>query len=102
MEAAQSALCSLASPPKKLDPDHYARWVRRTVAAYVAGNWQDLARFAKHPDIDGTCRRCHINLWKGKPALMPCNLEGCPYEDRAHQDRRTDVELLLRSQAKAP
>ncbi len=39
-------------------------------------------------NIVGTCDICNINLWdstNGKPAIWPCNLEGCLYEDSQSQ-----------------
>ena len=38
----------------------------------------------------GKCTVCTINLWEatnGKPAVFPCNIEGCPYEDPKSQHR---------------
>ena len=39
----------------------------------------------------GTCSICTINLWEStgnKPAVWPCNIAGCPYEDPDKQNRR--------------
>ena len=34
-------------------------------------------------NVVGKCEICTINLWDstdGKPAIWPCNVNGCPYE----------------------
>lgn len=36
----------------------------------------------------GKCSVCTINLWDasgGEPAIWPCNIKDCPYEDAGHQ-----------------
>ena len=42
----------------------------------------------------GKCSVCTINLWTvagGKPAIWPCNIEKCPYEDPKKQNRRSNM-----------
>lgn len=42
----------------------------------------------------GKCSICTINLWsstKDKPAIFPCNIEGCPYEKPENQNRRSSI-----------
>lgn len=41
-------------------------------------------------DVVGKCSVCTINLWSstdGKPAVFPCNVLKCPYEDPDKQHR---------------
>jgi len=41
-------------------------------------------------ECTGKCTVCTINLWEAtdnKPAVFPCNIEGCPYEDAKSQHR---------------
>lgn len=36
----------------------------------------------------GKCSVCTINLWDasgGEPAIWPCNVKDCPYEDASQQ-----------------
>lgn len=43
----------------------------------------------------GVCTICNINLWSdsdNKPAIFPCNIEGCPYEDAKDQNRDDGFE----------
>lgn len=45
----------------------------------------------------GKCEICTINLWDstgGKPAIWPCNIEKCPYEDPARQNRHIGESIL--------
>jgi hypothetical protein len=45
-------------------------------------------------ECTGKCSVCTINLWSStgnKPAIWPCNIGNCPYEDAAKQNRRTDM-----------
>lgn len=45
----------------------------------------------------GTCSVCTINMWSdsdNKPAIWPCNIEGCPYEKSGSQNRHLGVNLL--------
>jgi hypothetical protein len=47
-------------------------------------------------EITGKCSVCAINLWSSsdnKPVVFPCNLEGCPYEDRAKQHKHNQIEF---------
>jgi len=47
-------------------------------------------------DVTGTCEVCTINLWSaygGKPAIWPCNITGCPYEDPKTQHKGVDPFL---------
>lgn len=42
-------------------------------------------------EITGKCDICGINLWsktENKPAVWPCNILKCPYEDPKKQNRR--------------
>ena len=44
----------------------------------------------------GKCSICTINLWSstdGKPVVWPCNIDNCPYEDPAKQNRRLSGDL---------
>lgn len=44
-------------------------------------------------DCVGKCEICTINLWSisdGKPVVWPCNIENCPYEDAAMQNKRSN------------
>jgi hypothetical protein len=44
----------------------------------------------------GKCSVCTINLWSntdGKPAIWPCNISGCPYEDSKKQNRHLGEQL---------
>lgn len=41
-------------------------------------------------ECTGKCPVCTINLWEAtgnKPAIWPCNIENCPYEDPKTQNR---------------
>ena len=43
----------------------------------------------------GKCPICTINLWDmsdGKPAIWPCGVADCPYEDPAIQNQHLKVE----------
>lgn len=45
----------------------------------------------------GKCPVCTINLWSstgGKPAVWPCNIDKCPYEDPKKQNRHLGINLL--------
>ena len=47
-------------------------------------------------DCVGKCSVCTINLWsstEGKPAIWPCNIAGCPYEDPKKQNKGFDFEI---------
>ena len=49
-----------------------------------------MALKVKYGQCVGTCPICTINLWDstgGKPAIWPCNIEKCPYEDPKKQNR---------------
>jgi hypothetical protein len=38
--------------------------------------------------VIGTCEICNMNIWDstgGKPAIWPCNLDNCPYEEAGAQ-----------------
>ena len=40
-------------------------------------------------NITGTCTVCNINMWDStdnKPAIWPCNVQGCPYENPLAQN----------------
>lgn len=42
----------------------------------------------------GKCSVCTINLWSStgnKPAIFPCNIEGCPYEKPENQNRKNNL-----------
>jgi hypothetical protein len=44
----------------------------------------------------GKCSVCTINLWsstEGKPAVWPCNIGGCPYEDPKKQNSHISEQL---------
>jgi hypothetical protein len=48
-------------------------------------------------ECTGKCTVCTINLWSNtdnKPAIWPCNITGCPYEDAKKQNRHLGVNLL--------
>lgn len=48
-------------------------------------------------DKTGSCSVCNINLWSdydGKPAIMPCNIKGCPYEKPEEQNRDQGLEMF--------
>jgi hypothetical protein len=48
-------------------------------------------------DCVGKCTICTINLWSytgGKPAIFPCNIEKCPYEDPKKQNRHLGQYLM--------
>ena len=50
--------------------------------------------------VTGSCSVCTINLWDscdGKPAIFPCNLKGCPYEDASVQNKQSFDESLTSS-----
>ena len=39
-------------------------------------------------EVVGKCSVCTINMWDasgGEPAIWPCNVKGCPYEDEKNQ-----------------
>ena len=39
-------------------------------------------------NVVGKCSICTINLWDstdGKPAIWPCNVNGCPYESKINK-----------------
>ena len=47
-------------------------------------------------EVTGKCSVCTINLWDSmdnKPAVFPCNLEGCPYEKADEQNRHIGFNL---------
>lgn len=47
-------------------------------------------------NITGKCSICGINLWSdsdNKPAIFPCNLDGCPYEDPKKQHKSNKLEF---------
>ena len=42
----------------------------------------------------GKCEICTINLWDstgGKPAIWPCNVNGCSYESKATQNEISKI-----------
>lgn len=42
----------------------------------------------------GKCSICTINLWSAsdsEPAIWPCNIKDCPYEDEKNQHAHHDV-----------
>lgn len=46
-------------------------------------------------NVIGKCEICTINLWDasgGSPAIWPCNVKDCPYEDPEHQHAHNRVE----------
>ncbi len=57
-------------------------------------------RRAADPGVRGICGHCDISLY-GAPArpaagCMPCNLDGCPFEDRDEQLRALSEDDLER------
>jgi hypothetical protein len=49
---------------------------------------------ANYGECVGKCTVCTINLWSdtgGKPAIWPCNIAGCPYEDPKKQNRHLGI-----------
>ena len=47
----------------------------------------------------GKCEICTINLWDstdGKPAIWPCNVNGCPYESKAKQNQLDKIQDWVR------
>ena len=43
----------------------------------------------------GTCEICNINLWSstdGKPAIWPCNVTACPYENPLTQNQHVSMD----------
>jgi len=50
-----------------------------------------------YKQCSGKCTVCTINLWvelDKKPAIWPCNIEGCPYEQADKQNRHLGVSQL--------
>ena len=48
-------------------------------------------------ECTGKCSVCTINLWSStdnKPAIFPCNIAGCPYEDPKKQNRHLGVSMV--------
>jgi hypothetical protein len=57
----------------------------------------ELRTLAKHDfgSVTGKCEICTINLWDScgsKPAVWPCNVKDCPYEDAELQHSHFNVE----------
>ena len=47
-------------------------------------------------ECTGKCPVCTINIWSStgdKPAIWPCNIEKCPYEDPKKQNRHLGLSL---------
>ena len=45
-------------------------------------------------EVVGKCSVCTINLWNasgGEPAIWPCNIKDCPYEDVKHQHAHHEI-----------
>lgn len=45
-------------------------------------------------NVVGKCDVCTINLWDlsaGGPAIWPCNVEGCPYEE--HKEQHSHLQI---------
>lgn len=45
-------------------------------------------------ECTGKCHVCTINLWSSsgnKPVVWPCNIDKCPYEDPADQNKHIGV-----------
>lgn len=46
-------------------------------------------------EVVGKCSICTINLWdesNGEPAIWPCGVKECPYEDSKLQNQHLKVE----------
>ena len=51
---------------------------------------------AKHNfgEVVGKCSVCTINLWDlsgGEPAVWPCGIKDCPYEDHSEQNQHLKI-----------
>jgi len=51
---------------------------------------------AKHTfgEAVGKCEICTINLWdscQGEPAIFPCGVQGCPYEQKEEQNQHLKI-----------
>jgi len=46
-------------------------------------------------EVVGKCAVCTINLWdesNGEPAIWPCGVKDCPYEDSKLQNQHLKVD----------
>ena len=54
-------------------------------AVQVSDNQGDSMSKKNFGEVTGKCNICGINLWDscdGKPAIFPCGVAKCPYEDK--------------------
>ena len=51
----------------------------------------------KPPSPTGECKHCGINLYGDNklPGIMPCGVNGCPYETAAEQAKNNAFDILV-------